>query len=189
MTGVFLSVPKYDWCAPLSHPSFCTLVNHGASRQSFKDKYKLWKWSATGTHLIQRRCYQRGSPCQDPAGIRTTRRSPDHCKEKQTAVVWSCFPFIMCGQNHRVKHSERGKKTRQTEEEVGRQHQGMDRPGVRQVREGSGEEGKIEKTGCKIICGAPTTLAVKGLMMMMMSAVMFVVRVFISFILCITSTY
>ena len=27
---------------------------------------------------------------------------------------------------------------------------------------------KMEKTGCKIICGAPTTLAVKGLMMMMM---------------------
>ena len=26
----------------------------------------------------------------------------------------------------------------------------------------------MEKTGCKIICGAPTTLAVKGLMMMMM---------------------
>ena len=24
---------------------------------------------------------------------------------------------------------------------------------------------KMEKTGCKIICGAPTTLAVKGLMM------------------------
>ena len=27
---------------------------------------------------------------------------------------------------------------------------------------------KMERTGCKIICGAPTTLAVKGLMMMMM---------------------
>ena len=26
----------------------------------------------------------------------------------------------------------------------------------------------METTGCKIICGAPTTLAVKGLMMMMM---------------------
>ena len=25
-----------------------------------------------------------------------------------------------------------------------------------------GEQVKIEKTGCKIICGAPTTLAVKG---------------------------
>ena len=36
------------------------------------------------------------------------------------------------------------------------------RPGVRQVPEGSGEQGKMEKTGCKIICGAPTTLAVKG---------------------------
>ena len=30
------------------------------------------------------------------------------------------------------------------------------------------KKGKMEKTGCKIICGAPTTLAVKGLMMMMM---------------------
>ena len=28
-----------------------------------------------------------------------------------------------------------------------------------QVPEGSGEQGKTEKTGCKIICGAPTTLA------------------------------
>ena len=33
---------------------------------------------------------------------------------------------------------------------------------------GSGEQGKMEKAGCKIICGAPTTLAVKGLMMMIM---------------------
>ena len=60
-------------------------------------------------------------------------------------------------------------KTRQTEEEVGRQHQGMRRPGVCQVPEGSGEQGKMERTGCKIICGAPTTLAVKELMMMMMN--------------------
>ena len=37
------------------------------------------------------------------------------------------------------------------------------------IREGSGDQGKMEKTGCKIICGAPTTLAVKGLMMMMMT--------------------
>ena len=58
--------------------------------------------------------------------------------------------------------SERGKETRQTEAEVRRQHQGMDRPGVCQVPEGSGEQRKMEETGCKIICGAPTTLAVKG---------------------------
>ena len=35
-------------------------------------------------------------------------------------------------------------KTRQTEEDVGRKHQGMDRPGVLQVPEGSGEQGKME---------------------------------------------
>ena len=63
---------------------------------------------------------------------------------------------------HIARHSERGKKIRQAEEEVGRQQQGMDRPGVLQVPEGSGEQGKMEETGCKIICGAPTTLTVKG---------------------------
>ena len=100
-----------------------------------------------------------------------------HCKETivkrpQTAVVWSCLPFIRSGQNHLARHSEKGKKTRQTEKEVGRQHQGIDRPGVRQVPEGSGEQGRTERTDCKIICGAPTTLAVTGLMMMMMMMMM-----------------
>ena len=88
-------------------------------------------------------------------------KPPDYCKETQIALVWSCLPFIRSGQIHLARHSERGKKTRQTEEEVGRQHQGMDRFGVRQVPEGSGEQGKMEKTGCKIICGAPATLAIK----------------------------
>ena len=83
-------------------------------------------------------------------------------------MIWSCFPFIRSGQNHLARHSERVKKRRQTEEEVGRQHQGMDRPGVRQIPEGSGEQRKIEETGCEIICGASTTLAVRGLMTLMM---------------------
>ena len=117
------------------------------------------------THLIQRPCYQQRSPCEDPTGFLTTRRPPDHRKETQTVVVW--LSFIRSCQNHLARHSERGKKTRPTEEEVRRQHQGMDRPGVCKVPEGSGEQGKLKKTGCRIICGAPTTLAVKGLMMMM----------------------
>ena len=53
-------------------------------------------------------------------------------------------------------------KTRRTEGEVGRQDQGMDRPGVSQVPEGSGELRKLEETGYEVICGAQTTLAVKG---------------------------
>ena len=117
------------------------------------------------THLIQRPCYQRGSLWKDPTGDPTTEWPPDHRKETQTAAVWSCLLFIRSGQKHLARHSERGKKTRQTEKEVGRQHQGMARPGVRQVPESSGEQGQ---SGCKIICGDPTTLAVKGLMMIMM---------------------
>ena len=72
--------------------------------------------------------------------------------------VRACVLVCVCVIAHR----------RRTNEEVRRQQQGMDRPGVRQVPQGSGEQGKVEKTGCKIICGAPTTLSVQGLMMMMM---------------------
>ena len=84
-------------------------------------------------------------------------------------MIWSCLPFIRFCQNHLARHSERRKKIRQTEEEVGRQHQGVDRLGVWQVPEGSEEQGRMEKTGCNNICGAPKTLAVKGLMMMMIN--------------------
>ena len=38
----------------------------------------------------------------------------------------------------------------------------MDSSGDRQVPEGSGEQETVEEIGCEIICGAPTTLAVKG---------------------------
>ena len=72
------------------------------------------------------------------------------------------LPVHKSGQNYLARHNEREKKARQTEEKMGRQLQGMNRPGVRQVPEGSGEQGKMEKTGCKIICGAPMTIAIKG---------------------------
>ena len=87
-------------------------------------------------HLRQWPCYQQGSSFQDPAGNQTTWMPADHGKEMQTAVVWLCLPFIRSGQNHLPRHSERGKKTRQTEVEVGRQQQGMDTPGVCQVPRG-----------------------------------------------------
>ena len=101
------------------------------------------------TQLMQRPCYERGSPCQDPAGNWTAQRPPDDRKQMKTAVVWSCLPVIRSSQNHLARHSERGKKTRQREKEVGRQHQGIDRPGVCQVPEGSGEQGKWRKLVAK----------------------------------------
>ena len=47
-------------------------------------------------------------------------------------------------------------------EEVGIQRQGIDRPRVRQVLEGSGDEKEMEGTGYEVICGAPTILAASG---------------------------
>ena len=132
----FLSVPWYNWCAPLSHPSSCMLVSHGSSQQRSKEEYKPWRWGATARYyaFYTKTMLPRGSPCQDPAGNRTTGRPFGHCKETQTAVVWSCLPFVRSRQDHLARHSEKGKKTRQTEEEVWRQHRGMDRPGVCQVQ-------------------------------------------------------
>ena len=57
---------------------------------------------------------------------------------------------------------KKGRRQDRQKKEVERQHRGMDRPGVRQVSEGSGGQRKMEKSGCEVICGAPTTLAVKG---------------------------
>ena len=56
-----------------------------------------------------------------------------------------------------------------------------------QVPEGSGEQGTMEETGCEIICDAPTTLAVKELMMMMIFH--YIVSIEISVLLCVESRY
>ena len=64
-----------------------------------------------------------------------------------------------------VKGGRRPERQRKRWEDSIREWTGLE---FRQVPEGSGEQGKMEKTGCKVICGAPTTLAVKGLMLMMM---------------------
>ena len=128
MTGVFLSAPRYDWCAPLLHPSSCMLLNYGPSQQSSKEEYKHWKWGASQIlHIsykdhvtneeIRAKIQQAIGPHEDLLTI---------VKRRKVQCVWSCLPFIRSGQNHLARHSERGKKTRQTEEEVGRQHQGME---------------------------------------------------------------
>ena len=73
-----------------------------------------------------------------------------------------CLSFIRSGQNHLARDSERVKtRVRQTDKKVGRQHQGMDRPGVRQVPEGREEQRKMEETGCEVSCGAQTTPALR----------------------------
>ena len=46
--------------------------------------------------------------CQDPSGNWTTRRPPDHRKETQTEVVWTCLPFIRSGEKKILQGTVKG---------------------------------------------------------------------------------
>ena len=115
MTGVFFSVPP-DLLTCHIHLPVCLWIMEPHSRAQKKKNTSHGNevLLQDTTHLTQRPCYQWGSPCQDPAVNKTTQKNPDHHKETQTAMVWSCLPFIRSGQNHLARQSERGKKTRQT---------------------------------------------------------------------------
>ena len=114
------------------------------------------------TYLLQRPRYQPGSLYYDPAINRTTQRPLTIVKRRK--LKWYGHVSRSPGLDKTTLQGKvkGGRRQGRQEEKVGRQHQGMDRPGVRQVPEGSGEQGKMEETGSEIICGAPTTLAVKG---------------------------
>ena len=77
-------------------------------------------------------------------------------------MIWTCFPFTRSVQIHLARHSERGKKTKQTEErweDSTREWTGLE---VAKSKRAVKNREKTEETGCIIICGGPTTLAVKG---------------------------
>ena len=59
---------------------------------------------------------------------------------------------------------------RKTAEDVGGQHQRVDRPGLLRDTKGGRRQAEVEISGCEVIGGAPTTLRVKGLMMMNVSS-------------------
>ena len=120
MTGAFLSVPRYDLCAPLFFPSSCLRIMDPHSRASKKNtSHGKELLPQNATHFIQRPCYQRGSLCQDPAGNRTTQRHPDHRKETQTAVVWTCLPLAKAILQGTVKGERRqGKQRKRWEDNI-----------------------------------------------------------------------
>ena len=110
--GFFLSHPNF---APLSHCITWARGSNSLKITWYEKDYESWTLTAElqrriqamemvlpqdSMHLIQRPWHQLESLCQDPPGNQTTRRPPDHRKEMQIAVVWSCLPFIKSGQNH-----------------------------------------------------------------------------------------
>ena len=84
---------------------------------------------------------------RQPHMCKLTMYSKQYNSCKQPTVLhfrWQhvCLTFIRSGQHRLARHSEREKKTRHTEEEVGRQHQGMDRSGFAKSQRAVENRGK-----------------------------------------------
>ena len=84
-------------------------------------------------------------------------------KKRKTQMVWPHLKILWHGEDNSARDSERSQKERETEEEMGREHQGMDGNGVWSFPEGSRRQGRMERYCCNVICGAQTTSKVKGL--------------------------
>ena len=57
----------------------------------------------------------------------------DPGQETKAKMVWPCLKVFLLSKDNPTGHSERKKKKRQTEEEVGRQYQRVDRNGLCQL--------------------------------------------------------
>ena len=67
-------------------------------------------------------------------GLRQAELCPRHTmQETKAKMVWPCLKVFWFSKDNPTGHSERKKKKRQTEEEVGRQYQRVDRNGLCQL--------------------------------------------------------
>ena len=110
---------------------------------------------------IQRPCYKRGSPCQDPADNWTTRR-PDHRKETKNCSGMVMSPVHQVWPKPSCKVQCKGEEDKGDRGSGGKTTSGNGQAWSSASPRGQWRTGKMDKIGCKIICGAPTTLAVKG---------------------------
>ena len=62
-----------------------------------------------------------------------SRYTPDPGQETKAKMVWPCLKVFCFSKDNPTGHSERQKKKRQTEEEVGRQYQRVERNGLCQL--------------------------------------------------------
>ena len=75
------------------------------------------------TQAFERKCYRRLMNIS----------YKDHVQDTEAKVVWPCFKVFWFSKDNPKGHSERKKKKRQTEEEVGRQYQRVDKDGLCQL--------------------------------------------------------
>ena len=122
----------------MPHPSSCMLVNHEPSLQSCKEEIQA----------MEMRCYRkilrisykdRVTNEEVRAKIQQAiRPQKDLTIVKRRELKWYGHVSRSSGLARTIlQGTVKGRRRHGTQEEVGRQHQGMDRPGVRQVPEGS----------------------------------------------------
>ena len=125
--------------------------------------------------VLEKRCYRRlpNVSCKDHVShvtneevrsrIQNASVEHNHGEETETQMVWLYLKILWYGEGNSAGDSERSKKERTTEEEMGRKHRGMDRNWVWRFPEGNRRQGKAERYVYSVICGAPTTVKVKVL--------------------------
>ena len=157
--------PRYDWCAPLSHPSTCMLVNHGPSQQSSKEEYKPWKWGAT-TRYYTSDTKDHGTNEEVHAKIQQAIGPHEDLLMIVNRGKLQWYGHVSCS-------SGLAETILQGTVKGGRRQDGQRKRWEDNIREWTGLEfaksqravenrENMEEIGCEIICGAPVTLMVKG---------------------------
>ena len=72
-------------------------------------------------------------------------------------MVWTCLPFIRSGQNQLARHSERGEKTRDTEEKKGWDENIKEWTGLEYAKSKRAVENR-KKTWMKLVVKSPVVL-------------------------------
>ena len=83
-------------------------------------------------------------------------------KKTQTEMVWAHNKINRTCKDDPTGPCTRRQKERQTEKEMGRQHNGMDRFKVGWIPSKGLKQSRMETSGCPIILGAPTVNKTKG---------------------------
>ena len=113
--------------------------------------YACESWTLTAelekrTQAFEMRCYRRllNISYKDLVTKKEVRRKIqaafgeyDPGQETKAKMVWPCLKVFWFRKDNPTGHSERKKKKKQTEEEVGRQYQRVDRNGLCQLNQGS----------------------------------------------------
>ena len=109
--------------------------------------YACESWTLTAelekrTQAFEMRCYRRllNISYKDHVTNEEVRRKIQAaigeyypCQETEAKMVWSCFKVFWSSKDYPTGNSERKKKKKQTEEEVGKQYQRVDRNGLCQL--------------------------------------------------------